>query len=149
MRKTAFIGRLALIALACLGLVGRALVPAGFMPAPLGDGWPIKICPGVPGNAFLFGPTTEAADHHAGHHGDHLADDSTSHENHDPDRSADRNPCPVGAVFLFAALLSSDELAVILPRSFEVAPRATPSATAASQTSAQPRAPPSPLFSQA
>ena len=146
MKKSALLGRLALIALVSLGLAGRILVPAGFMPAPLGDGWPIKLCPGVPGNEFLLGAAAEHGGHHDSHHG---SDHGGHHGDHGPDERGDRNPCPVGSVFSSAALMGSEDPPITLPRGMEALPAITVPVTGTSTTSAQPRAPPSPLPSPA
>ena len=45
--------RRVLFRLALVGFLCRALVPAGFMPAPLSDGGPFQICHGGAGGALL------------------------------------------------------------------------------------------------
>lgn len=42
-----------LVNLALMGFLCRALVPAGFMPAPISDGGPIRFCHGDPAGALL------------------------------------------------------------------------------------------------
>ncbi len=80
MRNAKFsIGR----SLACLllvGLVVRALVPAGFMVGAVSDGWPIIYCPGQSHGPLFASPTQGehgAAEHH-GEHGGHAEDDCES-----------------------------------------------------------------------
>ena len=65
-----------LVRLALLALVLRALVPAGFMPANVGGGWFLQICPeGVPA-AIMRAWTSQAPaaeSHHAHHNHVHAA----------------------------------------------------------------------------
>jgi len=95
------------INLALFGFLCRALVPVGFMPAPLADGGPIRVCHGGAAG-LLFAALLEqrssasetAHDSHAdGHHSEH----------DDPDRDLNHEGwerCPVGATFAFAVLVA-------------------------------------------
>lgn len=102
-----------LVKLALLGFLCRALVPAGFMPAPLADGGPIRFCHGGPAGALLTAlieqrsPETSAEHAHSSHeeHHDHTRDDA-SHEGWDR--------CPVGTAFAFA-FLTADVALPLLP----------------------------------
>jgi len=62
--------------LLCLFLAVRGLVPAGFMPAPLGAGGPYGLCHGNGDSAMLLQwLQREYHQHHGGHH----HDDATAH----------------------------------------------------------------------
>ena len=61
-----------LLALAC-ALFLRALVPAGWMPAPSGDAFAIEPCPAAEGQ-----PMVQMADHHGAMSADH----GSSHKGH-------------------------------------------------------------------
>jgi len=79
---------LLLAAFAC-----RALVPAGFMPAPLSAGGPIVVCPGGLGGAVLTRLARHASPEHAKH---------GQHEH--PSEGYDAwEFCPQGASFAAAA----------------------------------------------
>lgn len=58
--------RRALYGLILLGLACRALIPVGYMPAPLAAGGPVMLCPGVYATALLNLPGARGAHHH--HH---------------------------------------------------------------------------------
>ncbi len=65
----------ALFGLILSGLACRALIPAGYMPAPLAAGGPVVLCPGNWSTALLNLPGAPGAHHH--HHG--TQDDSREH----------------------------------------------------------------------
>ena len=61
--------RTILFTLTGLALVARVLVPAGYMPAPVGSGWPVQLCgDGIPASVMA-----ELLDlhHHHHHHAAH------------------------------------------------------------------------------
>lgn len=61
--------RRVLFHLALVGFLCRALVPAGFMPAPLSEGGPIRVCHGGPVGALITALAEgriQAADEHHG-----------------------------------------------------------------------------------
>ncbi|HEX6993062.1 MAG TPA: hypothetical protein VF339_02845 [Gammaproteobacteria bacterium] len=100
--------------LALIGFLCRALVPVGFMPAPLADGGPIRICDGGIAGALLAALTEQrasavqpAADTHADAH-------HSQHDDHQ--RGLDHEGwerCPIGTAFAFAVL--AYDLALPLP----------------------------------
>ena len=73
----------------------RALVPVGFMPAPISAGGPIVICPGGAGGALL---------RHLAAHRDQS--DSDHRHEHAPGGHDAWAYCPVGASLAAAALLT-------------------------------------------
>lgn len=95
-----------LIGLVLLGLAVRVIMPAGYMPAPIGEGGPFVLCPGGLSGAQYF-----------------LADDgehADGHE-HDPDDARQANAwafCPLGAVFGSAVLVTDLVAAVPSPLTF-------------------------------
>lgn len=96
-------GRVALYALLALGLLGRVLVPTGFMPAPVAEGWPIKLCP-AQAPAFSS-PSSEG--HHTGHHED----------DPEPAQPLDAGMlCPAGNVVGFEVEITEADSKVALPR---------------------------------
>lgn len=70
------------------GIALRAVVPAGYMPAPIAEGLPFVLCPGaVPGLASLAG------------HGPHDRGHVHGNEEAPPGDSGTWDVCPFGAVF--------------------------------------------------
>ena len=66
--------RTVLFALTALALFARVLVPAGYMPAPVGSGWPVQLCgDGIPASvmAELLGLHNNHQQHHHHHHAAH------------------------------------------------------------------------------
>jgi len=119
--------------LALSGVLLRILVPAGFMPADVGDGWYLKLCPdGMPASTMvaLFG-------HHHHHHADGHADGQEEHF------AADMLQCDLGGglsadTVAYGVQLSVAVAATGIDETQPVAPatvRALPSAY-------HPRAPP-------
>jgi hypothetical protein len=129
-----------LVKLALIGFLCRVLVPAGFMPAPLADGGPIRFCHGGAAGALLTALVEQRSTGDVGasrpHHGDvgqHFhgedrrsgGDDSAGegHDDHvDQDRHSDHerganhegwDRCPVGTAFALAALVSDFALPVL------------------------------------
>jgi hypothetical protein len=98
--------RLALIWLGYLGLACRMLVPAGYMPAPLGQGGPVILCHGGIAGEFFKSLRTERADadHHA-HHGDASSGshDVASHDDGSGQHEA-WELCPIGSALAAVAL---------------------------------------------
>lgn len=96
------LARLAAVVLAC-----RALIPVGYMPAPLGEGGPVVLCHGGLAGAFFRGLSqAQSPNVHM-----HMADDSAGtssdhgHSDLDPDASHEAwEHCPVGAAFSAAPL---------------------------------------------
>ena len=77
----------------------QALVPAGYMPAPIANGLPFVLCTGgFSGASFLVaeGGHTHHADHQQAH--EHAGDDG--------ERPLEWEFCPCGAVFGSAALIA-------------------------------------------
>lgn len=85
-----------------LAFACRALVPVGFMPAPLDSGGPIVLCPGGAGGAIARFLSERAALEHA-HHPQH---------EHAPDSHDAWEYCPVGASLGAAALPTTVDLAL-------------------------------------
>ena len=111
-----------LVRLAFIGFLCRALVPVGFMPAPLADGGPIRLCHGGAAGALVAalleqGAAPAAAEQealphsHHSHAGDHLAQHDGQEQNavHEG-----WERCPVGAAFALA-VLASDVALPLLP----------------------------------
>jgi len=105
-----------LVNLALIGFLCRALVPVGFMPAPLADGGPIRICHGGASGA-LFAALLELQsangfEEHA--HGDLHGHQQDQQDDHDRNANHDGwERCPVGAVFAFAVLVSDFALPLL------------------------------------
>ena len=89
-----------LLKLAVVAFALRAVVPVGFMPAPLGAGGPFILCPGGPGGIALQSLLGEHMSHAAGEH------EGTTHEAWEH--------CPVGAAL--AAIAPASEPSIALPR---------------------------------
>lgn len=110
-----------LVKLALIGFLCRALVPAGFMPAPIADGGPIRFCHGGAAGALLTALLSQrsslAEEHaHAGDHGHGQHEDD--HRDHVKHEAWDR--CPVGTAFAFAALTADFSLPLLsLEHDFE------------------------------
>jgi hypothetical protein len=139
------VGRGALLLLAFGGFLLRALIPAGFMPAPIGEGGPVVVChAGLAGQMFarLAASRDGVGADHAGAHaaqGEHSA--HAGHIDHaSADVAADRDvlsdpaheaweQCPFGAAFgaaLLASNFSPDLLA--LEHSLEIVEPSQPTA---------------------
>lgn len=121
-----------LLMAAALTLLLRTLVPAGYMPAPLTNGWPVQICPdGLPLAAVeaLLG---QAHDHH--HHGGH-ADAGND--------TAMPEQCELGAGFAASAAVAGISLQIPAQRPSPARFIPPPAHTALSERPAfRPRAPP-------
>jgi hypothetical protein len=113
--------------LACwllFGLAARVLVPAGFMPAPLAEGWPVVPCPGQSHGSHPAGETPD------GHQG-HRDDDSCESD------------CYQGLFFALAAEVDAvDVVPQNLPELERIAVVHVASATAHAWDAPQPRGPP-------
>lgn len=122
-----------LLQLAMAALLLRALVPAGFMAAPLAEGWPLQLCPSgmaMVSYTALLGGSNEL-DHGAHHSLLDSPDDSSQHHAHageEPDPA-----CGLGAGY--------SAVAVMVPVK-SVAPEIVTRLLFAPVLSAQPRAPP-------
>ena len=107
--------RLALIWLGYLGLACRVLVPAGYMPAPLGQGGPVILCHGGIAGQFLASLQTEPTepDHHAHAHGEAAsgAHDGASHD--DSGQHEAWELCPIGSALAAAALTAEFDLQTV------------------------------------
>ena len=78
--------RRALLLLTYLSLACKLLIPAGYMPAAVSDGWPVKLCySGLPENLSS----------HQGSHHEHNGEDDLGFEH-----------CPLGALASTATLAS-------------------------------------------
>lgn len=82
-------------------LVCRLLIPAGYMPAALGEGWPIQVCD----SGFPQGPLSQDSGHD-----DH-------HDHHDPDGSHELawEHCSFGVLLSLAAIDGDSGLQVPFP----------------------------------
>lgn len=103
------------IALSLVGFAFRALIPAGFMPAALADGGPIKVCHGGMAGAFF----EELAERRAGpghmHHAPGVDAGPAGHGD-GYESSAEHaawEHCPVGAVFAHAVLTGEMEIGLL------------------------------------
>ena len=99
--------RRALIRVLLLAFACRALVPAGFMPAPLAEGGPIRVCPSGPAAAFFAALGHRHASHTNHAHPGQAGRPSGAH-GHDG-RSSEHDAwdhCPTGTAFAHAALVS-------------------------------------------
>jgi hypothetical protein len=87
-------------------------MPAGYMPAPIGEGGPFVLCPGGLSGAQYF--LADGGDHADGHE-------------HDPDDAGQADTwdfCPFGAVFGSAVLVT--DLAAAAPSPLTSVPAADP-----------------------
>jgi hypothetical protein len=96
-----------------LALACRLLVPAGFMPAPLAEGGPLRLCPGGAAGALLealaAGDVASSAQHDTRHrHHGHDNNGGKAPEQYDPWQY-----CPVGAVFASATLVGESSTTVL------------------------------------
>ncbi len=100
-------------------LLLRAMIPAGFMPAAIGAGFPLQVCPsGLPQGALARLAGEPAAHHH------HI-----QHEHHDAGGSGDgghaysAEQCPIAHLIAAAALpVSAGPAVPALPAAVIVAP---------------------------
>ena len=103
-------------------LLLRAMIPAGFMPAAIGAGFPLQVCPsGLPDGALARLAGEHAAHHHHAGHG--------HHGHHDPAGSGDgghaysAEQCPIAHLIAAAALpVSAGPAVPALPAPAIVAP---------------------------
>lgn len=92
-----------LVWLACLGFACRALVPVGYMPAPLADGGPIRLCHGGVSQVLLQALEQRRAVHaHEGHQEQH--DEHHDHGNGEDAANGGWAYCSIGSVVSWAAL---------------------------------------------
>jgi len=140
-RITATVTRLTLAALAL-----RIVVPAGFMPASISDGWFIQLCPqGLsPAAMELLHPGHGQSDNDHSGHDDHHAQHGGQPDGGNPhDESApDSNYCPLGSLYSAAAVPQSDDQGPILAVNAERPEEETLSAIVYRRTGYQSRAPP-------
>jgi hypothetical protein len=101
-----------LLFVAYLALACRLVIPAGFMPASLADGGPLRLCHGGPAGALLEALAAQAVpsekQHEAHHQHGHDADGGPAPEQHDQ-----WEHCPIGAVFASAALIGDSSVDVL------------------------------------
>jgi len=112
-----------LIGLILLCLAVRIVTPAGFMPAPIGEGGPFVLCPGGSSAASLI---FAARAHGGGHHGD-------QHDHDSDDASRFWEFCPFGAAFGSAVIVTDVEF--VLLEFEQIVPSAQPSFPHRSTTS--------------
>jgi hypothetical protein len=87
-----------LLLLACyVAFVAKAVIPIGYMPASLSDGFPVRLCDALPAGKLL-------SDHDA--HRDHVGDESDKRWEH----------CPLGALAGAASVPSAYEVYLSRPR---------------------------------
>jgi hypothetical protein len=111
--------RRCLILLSLLGFACRVLVPAGFMPAMLSDGGPIRICHAGAAGAFFqafadyrSGPAGHSELAHAGHHAGSQPAAADQDDKHSGDHAAWER-CDIGAVFAYAAIAAEFQLVIL------------------------------------
>jgi hypothetical protein len=113
--------RLAVVAFAC-----RALVPIGFMPAPIDEGGPIKVCHGGHAGAFfralseIRGSEQRVGHDHASHgaHGHALPSGDGDAREESPGESAEHGGwehCPTGAAFAASVLVAEVTFLFVAP----------------------------------
>lgn len=92
-----------LLALA-VTLLLRAMIPAGFMPAAIGGGFPLQVCPsGLPDGALARLAGEHGGHSHHGHHGHHA--NHANHGGHDDGGHAySAEQCPIAHLIAAAAL---------------------------------------------
>jgi hypothetical protein len=126
-----------LIRLTALGMLCRALVPVGCMPAALDDGGPFKFCHGGAAGELWqvlaeLGASERASSGVHASHADHAA--ALEQSGDEPDRTVDHagwEHCPVGAAFASFALVSDGGVALaVLDHVFEPIESAVPVARA-------------------
>lgn len=143
--------RAILLGIASLGLVVRALVPSGYMAAPVSEGWPVTLCPS---QASEFFPGWDADG--AGHHGGSASHEGAHHHgsSHDADVDGEAPPsespseesaCPLGAYINAAVDLGSESPAVVFVEVGRAPARSVSIVHVAARTFAFPRGPPVPL----
>jgi hypothetical protein len=126
MKRSSCLPSTLLAAWVLLGLAARVFVPAGFMPGPIADGWPVVSCPGQShGTRLANGP---------------LADGQKGHEGHEDDCDAD---CYQGLFFALAAEVDAVDVAPVdLPETERLLVVDVASAAPHSADSPRPRGPP-------
>lgn len=96
-----------------VGFASRMVIPIGYMPAALGDGGPIKLCPGGVSPALIqFFEQRRRGHQHDG--GDQAPDDG-GHRSHSSSSDTEHDGwrhCPVGTVFSWAPLAAQVDLGV-------------------------------------
>lgn len=123
--------RRGLLGIAFLGLGVRALVPVGFMVAPVSQGWPIQLCPS---QSATFFPAASSHPHSAHHSGEP-----------DSESSNEGSGCPLGTSLTIASQLDAPEVSFVL---LDAGPRLLPVVAGASvwhSDAAQARGPPAVL----
>jgi len=84
-------------------LLLRAMIPAGFMPAAIGAGFPLQVCPsGLPDGALARLAGEHAGHHHHAHHGHHEADGEN--RSGDGGHAYSAEQCPIAHLIAAAAL---------------------------------------------
>jgi hypothetical protein len=102
--KLSKLNRNSLFGLLFLGLAVRVVMPAGYMPAPIGEGGPFVLCPaGLVGAPFWL-PAEEGVHTHADH-----ADDEVN-------QAGIWEFCRFGAVFGSSVLVSDVAISVPSPK---------------------------------
>gem|GEM_PF-3533947 len=148
--------RAILLGIASLGLVVRALVPSGYMAAPVSEGWPVTLCPSQ-ASEFFPGWDADRAGHHGGsashegagqhgssHHGSsHHAD--VDGEVPPSESPSEESTCPLGAYINAAIDLDSESSAVVFVEVGRAHARSLSIGYVAARTFAFPRGPPVPL----
>jgi hypothetical protein len=122
------------------------VVPAGFMPGPVSDGWFIQLCPqGLspaamellhPGHGQDHRAHVSHDDHHARHGGQ--SDDGKPHD----DSTSGSNYCPLGSLYSAAAVPQSVEQGPMLAVTADRPEGETLTAIVYRRTGYQARAPP-------
>jgi hypothetical protein len=106
--QAVFNHRRRLASLAMLAMLLRVVIPSGYMPSSLADGWYLQFCPdGIPSAvmALLIGDDS----HHHHHHGD-MADAMKSGS--ESDSASMFNQCDIGGGFASAFIPQAVELPV-------------------------------------
>lgn len=147
-RNRAAKGRQIGLRLVLAGFLVRALIPIGFMPAPLAAGGPIMLCHGGLAGAFFQALTEQSRDNAA--HG-HTADDSAMDHHAQSDHASDTDPtqefsawdhCPTGATASAAALAPGFSISLLALAHAQPDPELHVGTPATPLKSYQARAPP-------
>src|SRR5690606_13499965 len=104
-----------LLWLAALGIALQAIVPVGYMPAPIAGGLPFVLCPGGLSGAAFFIADTGLSAHGAGHEQQH------EHSDGDAEPAAEWQFCPFGAVFGGATLAAESGVPFLFPEAESLA----------------------------
>lgn len=121
-------------------LLLRAMIPAGFMPAAIGAGFPLQVCPsGLPGGALQRLAGAAGHDHHHHHHHNH------EHHTGGDGAAYTAEQCPIGHLLAAAAIPVTLDFSVPRPAAPAIVGAAPSWQPVPHRVHWRPRAPPSPL----